>query len=58
MLVLLKKGIMKCTVDMGSGYMIYIPSFIKTDAGIQVILRSPLRYLKDCNAGITDGRDL
>jgi hypothetical protein len=29
------EGFMKCAVEMGSGGMIYIPSFIKIDSGIQ-----------------------
>jgi hypothetical protein len=29
---------MKCTLKMGSVAMIYIPSFIKTDSGIQKLI--------------------
>jgi hypothetical protein len=29
---------MKCVVEMGSGAMIYIPSFIKTGSGIQKLI--------------------
>jgi hypothetical protein len=29
---------MKCAVEMGSGGMIYIPSFIKTGSGIQKLV--------------------
>jgi hypothetical protein len=30
---------MKCAVEMGSGAMIYIPSFIKTGSGVQKLIR-------------------
>jgi hypothetical protein len=43
---------------MGSGSIIYVLSFIKIDKGIQAILQFCLRNLNDCNAGITDGRNL
>jgi hypothetical protein len=36
----------------------YITSFMKTDTGVQAILKSGLRNLRGCNAGITDRRDL
>jgi hypothetical protein len=49
---------MKCAVKMGSGGMIYSPSFIKIGIGIQVTLRFCLSNLKCCNTGVTDGRDL
>jgi hypothetical protein len=29
---------MKCNVEMGSVVMIYIPSFLKTDSGIQKLI--------------------
>jgi hypothetical protein len=29
---------MQCAVEMGSGVMIYIPSFIKTGSGIQTLI--------------------
>jgi hypothetical protein len=32
------KGFMKYAVEMGSGVMIYIPSFIKTGSGIQTLI--------------------
>jgi hypothetical protein len=38
--------------------MIYTPSFMKTGGGFQTILRFCLRNLRDCNIGVTDGRDL
>jgi hypothetical protein len=31
-------GFFKCIIDIGSGAMIYVPSFIKTGAGIQKLL--------------------
>jgi hypothetical protein len=49
---------MKYAVEMGSGDMIYLPSFIKIDTGLQAILRFCVRNLTGCNVGITDGRDL
>jgi hypothetical protein len=36
----------------------YMPSFVKDDADVQVILRFFLRNLRGCNVGIADGRDL
>jgi hypothetical protein len=50
--------IFRYTVDVTSDGMIYIPSFMKTYAGVQAILRFSLRNLRGCNAGITDGKDL
>jgi hypothetical protein len=47
--------IKKCIVEMGSGGMIYIPSFMKIGKDIDGI---SIGNLKGCNAGITDGRDL
>jgi hypothetical protein len=32
------EGIMKYAIEMGSGAMIYIPSFIKTGSGIQKLI--------------------
>jgi hypothetical protein len=49
---------MKCAVEIASGGMIYIPSFMKVGTGIQVILRFCLNNLICCNVGITAGRDL
>jgi hypothetical protein len=49
---------MKYTFDMASCGIIYIPSFMKIDAGIQAILRFFLRNLRGCNIGITDVRDM
>jgi hypothetical protein len=43
---------MESGVDMASCGVIYMPSFIKIDAGVQAILRFCLRC---CNVGITDG---
>jgi hypothetical protein len=45
----------KCTVEMGSGCMIYIPSFMKTGIGIIRILRFCLSNLRGCNVGIAHG---
>jgi hypothetical protein len=49
---------MKYAIKMASCGMIYIPSFMKVDKGVEVILRFCLRNLRGCNAGITDGRNL
>jgi hypothetical protein len=54
MLALLMAGIHDVYVD----DMVYIPSFIKIDVGVQAILRFSLRNLSGCDAGITDERDL
>jgi hypothetical protein len=45
---------MKCAVEMGSGGMIYLPSFMKIGKGVQAILRFCLSNLKGCNVGIID----
>jgi hypothetical protein len=49
---------MEYGIEMVSCDMIYVPSFMKIDAGIQAILRFSFRNLRGCNVGITDGRDL
>jgi uncharacterized protein YraI len=46
---------MKCTVEMGSGGMIYSPSFMKIGTGVQAILRFCLSNFSGCKVGITDG---
>jgi hypothetical protein len=38
-LVLLREGFMKYTIEMVSGGMIYIPSLMKIDSDIKVILK-------------------
>jgi hypothetical protein len=43
---------------MASYGMIYIPSFMKIGAGVQIVLRFCLRNLRVCNAGIAEGRGL
>jgi hypothetical protein len=42
-------------IEMGSGGMIYIPSFMKTGTGVQSALRLYLRNLRGFNVSITDG---
>jgi hypothetical protein len=37
---------------------VMISSFMKIGTGVQEILRFCLRYMRGCNSGITDGRDL
>jgi hypothetical protein len=49
---------MKCAVEMDSGVMTYIQSFIKTGIGVQAILRFYLINFRDCNVGITAERHL
>jgi hypothetical protein len=46
---------MNCPVSMDSGGMIYIPSFMKIDTGVQAMLRFQLRIVRNCEVGITDG---
>jgi hypothetical protein len=48
---------MICTIEIASCGMTYLPSFMKTATGVQVILRFCLRKLRGCNVGITDGKD-
>jgi hypothetical protein len=43
-------------VNIASYGMMYIPSFMNIDTGVQAILRFFLSKLKSCNVGITDGR--
>jgi hypothetical protein len=49
---------MKYAVEIGSGGMMYIPSFMTISSGIQVILTFCLSSLICCNVGNTDDRDL
>jgi hypothetical protein len=53
MFVLLIKEIYQVHCLMASCDMTYIPSFMKTGADVQAILRVCLRYLRVCNVGIT-----
>jgi hypothetical protein len=57
MLVLLRERNYEVNVEIGSGGMIYIVSFMKIDVGVQAMLRFVLRNWNGCNVGITDGRD-
>jgi hypothetical protein len=45
-------------IDMASCGVIYAPSFMKIDTGVQAILRFCLRNVRGCNVGITDGTEL
>jgi hypothetical protein len=47
-------GVIKSTVEMGSGGVIYVPSFITIDIGVEGVLRFVLRKLNGCNVGTTD----
>jgi hypothetical protein len=49
---------MDCAADMASCGLLYIPNLMKTGTGVQTILRITLRNLRDCNVGITNGRNL
>jgi hypothetical protein len=49
------KGFMKCAVELCSGGIIYIQSFMNTSTGVQAILSFRHSNLKGCNVGITDG---
>jgi hypothetical protein len=49
---------MKYTAEIASNSAIYIPSFMKTDKGIEAVLRFYFSNLRCCNVGITDGSDL
>jgi hypothetical protein len=50
------EGTYEVAVGMASCGMIYVPSFMKIDTGVQAILRFYVRSLRGCNVGITDGR--
>jgi hypothetical protein len=52
------RGIYRCAVEMGSGALIHIISFMKIGTGVQTILKFCPSNFKGCNAGITDRRDL
>jgi hypothetical protein len=45
-------------IEMASGGMINIPSYMKMGTGIQTIIWFCLSSLRGCNVGITAGRDL
>jgi hypothetical protein len=45
---------MKYTIEIVSSGMIYVPSFVKIDRGVQEILMFFLRNLRGCNVGISD----
>jgi uncharacterized protein YraI len=47
---------MKYAVEMGSGGMMYIPSFMMIGTGVRAIVKLCLRNMRGCNSGITDGR--
>jgi hypothetical protein len=44
-------------IEMASGGMIYIPSFVKINTGVQAITWFCLSKFTSCNVGITDGKD-
>jgi hypothetical protein len=46
------------TIDMASGGMIFLSSFMKIGIGFRSILRFCHRNVKGCNVGITDGKEL
>jgi hypothetical protein len=49
---------MKCTLEMGSGGMIYTTSIRQTGTGVEGILRFCLSNMKGCSVASTDGKDL
>jgi hypothetical protein len=49
---------MSHAVEMNSGGMIYIPSFMTVSLGMLVTLRFFLDSLRGCSVGITNGRNL
>jgi hypothetical protein len=49
---------MKFAVEMGSGGMIYIPSFMKIGTDVEATLRFRLSSLEGCNIGVTDWKNL
>jgi hypothetical protein len=46
------------SVQMASCGIIHLPGFMKIGTGFQAILRFCFSNLKECNVGISDGRDL
>jgi hypothetical protein len=51
-------GFMKYALEMASGGIIYMPSFMKICTSVQAILMFCLRNMSGCNAGINDGKNL
>jgi hypothetical protein len=49
---------MKCTIEMASEGMIYVPHFMKIGTCVQAIWRFCFRNLRSCNVDISGGRDL
>jgi hypothetical protein len=45
-------------IEIASGGMIHLPSFVKIDTGIQEILRFYFSNLNGCSVGITDGKEV
>jgi hypothetical protein len=43
-------------VEISSGTVIYVPSFMKVGIGVQAILKICLRNLRGCTVGITGGK--
>jgi hypothetical protein len=52
------RGFMKYAIEMASGGIYYILSFMKFHTDIQAIIRFCLSNFKGCNVGIIDGWDL
>jgi uncharacterized protein YraI len=57
-LVLVKGRFTKYSVEIASGGMVYIPSFMTIGSGVQVIFRYCLHDLTGCSVGISEGWDL
>jgi hypothetical protein len=49
---------MKCTVETGSGGMIYVPNFMEIGTDVKVILRFCFTNLKGYNVGFIGVSDL
>jgi hypothetical protein len=45
-------------VEMASCGMIFLPSYMKTGAGVQAVLKFCLRNLRGCNVGISEVKEL
>lgn len=58
MLVLLMGAIYELEIEMTSGGMIYVPSYMKIGRDVQAISGFCLRNFMSCNIGITDLRNL
>jgi uncharacterized protein YraI len=49
---------MEYAVEMASCSMIFLPSFMKINKGVQALFRFCLSNMNGCNVGSTNGKDL